>query len=390
MRKYIDGDPVNGLNYDWKKVLKTYRGLKIPPEYDYSSILPLQNDAIKWHVLMSERSVGKTTNLLLLGMVLNKLYGTVIQLVRNSIDKASYYRNLFNTINQYNNGQYIKALTDGEYDTIYYYQRQYFFAGTDDKGRVTKADKPFCIALDATDCYALCSSYEQPLGDWIVLDECFNDRNTDEEFIRFCHLCKTILRERQSGKIFVLGNTIDIHNIWFRQLEISDSIKTLHKGDSKILYTPDNMPIFTAFLDNRAPARRKKFNKSYFGFDNPELNAITGNGEWVIKQYPAACMHYGRKLIDRIACINYNDDVQLGVDLITSEDGEYLLVHPVHRYTAEQAELCYVNYQPLSPNEVVFGYDKLSRLIMDCHNRMRILYSDNQTGDVFNRFIGVL
>ena len=112
--KYIDNEPNNGIKYDWKKIMATYRKLGIPPEYDYSEIVPFENDKLKWYNLNSERSVGKTTNLLLVGMVMNRLYGTQIQLVRNHITKASYYNELFNTIVNYKYGQYILALTDGK------------------------------------------------------------------------------------------------------------------------------------------------------------------------------------------------------------------------------------------------------------------------------------
>ena len=49
--KYIDNEPNNGIKYDWKKIMATYRKLGIPPEYDYSEIVPFENDKLKWYNL---------------------------------------------------------------------------------------------------------------------------------------------------------------------------------------------------------------------------------------------------------------------------------------------------------------------------------------------------
>lgn len=81
--RYIDNDPVKGIKYDYAKINKMYRSLGIPDEYDYTQIVPFENENLKWYNLNSERSVGKTTNLLLYGMCMNAMYGTQIQLIYN-------------------------------------------------------------------------------------------------------------------------------------------------------------------------------------------------------------------------------------------------------------------------------------------------------------------
>ena len=58
--KYINNDPTQGINYDWKKIMNFYKKLGVPPDYDYSNILPLDKP-YKWHLLLSVKSVGKTT-----------------------------------------------------------------------------------------------------------------------------------------------------------------------------------------------------------------------------------------------------------------------------------------------------------------------------------------
>ena len=385
--KYIGNDPVKGIKYNWKKIMKEYKALGIPPEYDYTEIIPFENDALKWYNLNSERSVGKTTNLLLIGMVMNKLYGTQIQLVRHHIAKASYYKELFNTIVNYNEGQYILSLTDGKYNSVKYYQKRFFYIRTEDGKEVDRETTPFCVSLAAEDCYALCSTYEAPRGDLIILDECFNDKNKPDEFIRFVHLHKTIVRERMSDKIFILGNTLDVNNIWYRQLMIQNEIRKLKRGEAKVVYTSEGMPIYIHFLDNRSPEKRKEFNKAHYGFDNPELNAIVGNGEWNVKMYPQTCELKNRKRIVRGIFFNYHDDLFLEGEFIEAESGKYFEVHPSTYRTAHNGDLQFVLSMPVEKNQLYFGQDGISKAIRKMIARRRIVFSDNETGDLFDKFM---
>ena len=385
--RYIDNDPNLGIDYDWELIAKEYKKLGVPPEYDITEIIPLGNDALKWYILTSERSVGKTTNVLLVGMVMNKLYGTVIQLIRHHIDKASYYETLFNTIIAYNKGQYIKALTDGKFNSVKYHWKNFYYATTDEKGKIVKDEKPFCVSLAADECYSLCSFYEAPLGDWIVLDECFNETNRPEEFVHFVHLHKTIVRDRMSDKIIVLGNNLDVNNIWYRQLMIHNEVRKLHKGQSKIITTSEGMPIFVQFMENRLPEKRKKFNKAHYGFNNPQLNAITGNGNWNVKMYPQTCMLEERESILRGIFFSYHDDLYLEGEWINSKSGRYFALHNARMSTARTGELLYTLTFPNENNQILFGYDKLSKKILEAIRSKRVVFADNETGDLFQKFI---
>ena len=388
--RYIDNNPSYGILYDWEKIYKLYRSLGIPPEYDFTEIVPISNPELKWYNLNSERSVGKTTNLLLFGMCMNALYGTVIQLVRNHIDSASYYNNLFDTIVNYENGKYIEKLTKGRYNTVRYYQKKFYYQLVDENGKeMERASTPFCVALSADDCYALCSKYEAPRGDWIILDECFNDKNTPDEFIRFIHLHKTIVRERMSDKIFILGNVLDINNIWYRQLTIHNEVRRLKYGQSKVVHTPEGMPIYVAFMENKMPEKRKRFNKIHYGFDNPQINAITGNGSgWNVKQYPLTCMLEERELVQRGIYFNYHDDLYMEGEFIKTKCGFFFSLHPALYMSAKNGDIVYTMHMPREKNEVYFGAkDKLSTHILKMVCAKRVTFSDNETGHLFEKFL---
>lgn len=390
--RYIDNNPDLGIKYNWDKITKLYRSLDIPPEYDFTEIIPIGDDNLTWYNLNSERSVGKTTNLLLYGMCMNVMYGTQIQLVRHRIEQASYYTELFRTIVDYKEAHYITTLTKGKYNSVKYFQKRFYLQLVDEKGKELERDSiPFCIALGADECYNLCSKYEAPRGDWIILDECFNDKNTPEEFVRFIHLHKTIVRERISDKIFILGNVLDINNIWYRQLTIHNEVRKLKYGQSKVVYTTEGMPIFVAFLKNNMPEKRKKFNKLHYGFNNPQINAITGNGSgWNVKTYPLTCMLKNKECIGKGVYFNYHDDLYLGGSFIMTDSGLYFEVHPCNYESCKNGDIQYTMHIAIEKNQCFFGSDDLSKFILKLMQAKRIVFNDNETGHTFEKFLSEL
>lgn len=381
--KYIDNKQMLGINYDWGKIWKLYKKLGIPPEYDYSEILPLDDNSIGWYILNSERSVGKTTTALLIGLCMHEIYGTQIQIVRHKVAKASYYKDLFNTVLSFG---YVEKITGGKYNTIVEHWRRYYYAYQDESGIIEKSKTPIAVALDASDCYNLCSVYEAPLGDWIILDECFNESNTAEEYVRFCHLFKTIARERLSPKIIVLGNDLDPYNIWYRQLYIHKEILKIKKGEIKKLENNNGRNIFVAYLENKLPVMRKKFNAKFFGNADSSLASITGDG-WKMKNYPQTCELEEREFISRGIFFNYYDDEYIELEFIKCTLGLYLTFHPTTWRSAMHGDVCYTMQQPKEKNQIYFGHDKMSKFILDMILKKRVTFSDNETGELFKKFL---
>ena len=79
-KEYINGNPLNGVIYDFKFLRKEYQKLKCPPEVYNPCALPFET--CKWFVILSERARGKTTNLLLFGLLIFWHYHTGICYLR--------------------------------------------------------------------------------------------------------------------------------------------------------------------------------------------------------------------------------------------------------------------------------------------------------------------
>ena len=108
---YKKGDVNKTIEVDWKAIFELYNKLGCPKEYYNPSTLPI--DKAAFFFLTSERNTGKTTNLLLITMLLWQKYGMISGYLRQREEEVTpkELKNLMNVILA--NG-YIKKITDGE------------------------------------------------------------------------------------------------------------------------------------------------------------------------------------------------------------------------------------------------------------------------------------
>lgn len=280
--KYIDNDVNHGIKYDWKAIRKEYAKLKCPKIYHNPCNNPLED--CKYFVEFSMRSIGKTTGWLLLGMIMNKMYGTVIQYMRQTETQIAikHTKDLFSAIAA--NG-YIEKITDGQWNSVHYNSRRWYYAKCDPMGKIVEvAPEHFMSVLVVTNSFEYKSGYNAPTGDLIIFDEFVNDFYYPDEFVHFADLCKTIIRDRLSPIIVMACNNIEKNSIYYRELEIYEEVNHLQPNETTIKTTDRGTSIFINYID--APEQKKqhlgKINQAFFGFSNKKLGSITGE-DWAIK-----------------------------------------------------------------------------------------------------------
>ena len=283
--KYIDNDPKKGILYDWKKIRKEYKKLKIPKEYYYP--LKVQWENAGYCMALSDRARGKTSEVLILGGIMNKLYGTVIHYIRQDEKTITPYsmRDLFATLVECG---YIEKLTDGLYHDVYYYGHKWYYCNYDENGKRTEtAPEHFMICLHLGESDKRKSSYNCPRGDLIIFDEFIQLSGYGySDFIRFSDLVSTIFRKRLCGCVYMLSNTIDLTSPWFDEFCIRDDINSMEQGESRLIESPLGTKVFVEILKADASELSRSVNLRYFGFPNPKLAAITGKGTWATEMYP--------------------------------------------------------------------------------------------------------
>lgn len=280
--EYIDGRQKLGIKIDWKLVRKEFRKLHCP----VTSHNPLKADMEKcgYVIDLSDRSRGKTTNKLIVGLILFKLYGINLHYIRQSSEDCELknIRKLYDTVLDYN---YISAIFSDEYNDIKYVGKRWYLLKRNEKGICYQCedDCTYCCGLDESD--HMKSTYNAPRGDMIFFDEFISTFFGVSDFIRFSDICKTIIRDRLSPVIFMSANTINKNSPWFDELCIRKDIEPMEMGDKKYIESELGTHIYLEILTADTSEERENVNKRFWGFPNPKLLSITGKGTWATESF---------------------------------------------------------------------------------------------------------
>lgn len=386
MIKYIDNNMEHGIKYDFNAVKKELARLHCPPNV-YN---PFKSHVItsgKWYLDLSERSTGKSTNWILLGMCMHKLYGTQIIYIRETKDMIlpAHSRQLFDTILEH---KYVQAITEGAYDTVYYSSRAWYYHNTEHD---ETAPDPFMLVLSIDENILNKSSLNTPRGDLIIFDEFISKRNYANQFVDFCDTLKTVIRERDSALIVMLANTIDRHTFWFKELGIYEQIQKMEIDTSQEYTTKGGTKISIALMGKKAnqmPEHRKEHNSKFFGFFNPKLNAITG-GDWAMNIYPHPPKALDNDKPERLIFNRYirHNNYLLNVELYRSKElGLYCICHKAN--TTYDDSIIYTLENISAKNErYKWGDNRVDKLLYKLIKGNRWYYATNLEGSLMENYM---
>lgn len=384
--EYHDNDKKKGIKYDFSLIRKEFKKLKIPNDVYNPLTIPFEWS--KFNILLSPRSKGKTTNILLLGLIFNKLYGTKLEYIRSSHDMITPSKagSLFSVIVQ--NG-YIEKLTGGKYNNVKLHWGSWYYTKIDDKGEIIEQSDEIMkmLSIDRAEKYK--SSYNAPEGDFIIFDEFIGKYYPPNEFVRFLDLFKTIQRDRISPIIFMLANTIDRESEYFNELEIYEEIHTLEMGEDIKVTTEKGTPIYIAILNNddKLQKKQKIQNSLFYGFKNPRISSITGT-DWSHVAYShLPSVRTDDKLIDRRHYIQYSNRL-INLELRFCEElGLYIYCHKATRVYEDS--IIYTNDTMIKNKQYrfLFGSTNLDKKIFTLYNQNKWYYQNNTIGSQVNNYI---
>ena len=387
---YIDNKIENGIQYDYAAIEKEYRRLGVPDAFYTPPFAAIPRN--KYLISLSDRSTGKTTNWLLYGLVMNKLYGTVIQYVRATEGELapSHAEKLVEVLRSYNSGEYIRKLTNGEFNSIYYHWKQFYYCYVDDNNmRVAVSEKPIiqCLSIDRANDYK--STYNAPVGDIIILDEFIGKYYRPGEAIQFMDLTKTIIRDRQSPFIVMLANTINLTSHYFEEMEISRDVRNMKKGEVRSVTTEKGTHIFIEIVDvNITKSKeRQTVNRLFYGFKNPKLNAITGEGLYAFDSVPHIPKH-----TESYYVIQNNIYIETGIDLLQCEYcyDDVLQYHfEIHRANRTYDDSVILSLELKEDVRYLFGFGtkRLQGIFGRFLAERKVYFSSNEIGTVFYDYV---
>lgn len=287
-RKYINDNPLYGVLIDWNLALSIFNSLEIPDDvYNPTrAIRETVENECRYNVGMSKRSTGKTTNYLIIGIILWWLYGVHSVYIRQREDMISPKNtgDLFDVIIEHG---YISKITDDTFNTVVYRARRWFFVKKVDGEITDQSDDYFCFMCDIEHYQDIKSGFNDPLADWLIYDEFISKMYYPNEFVDLCHLISTIKRKRRSTIINMLANCIDIYSIYFNELSIADEVQKMPAGSHAVITSPKGTKIYVERIEPNEKAKRQDEIDTmlYFGFVNPKMAAITGD-DWAMDNYP--------------------------------------------------------------------------------------------------------
>lgn len=390
--KYYFNNEVYGRIYNWNAIFNLFDTLKIPDTV-WKPRREILNS--KYGVLISSRSIGKTSNVLLLGLCQRALYNTQICYVRSTEQEftPTEAKKLVSVINEYEGGRYIRQLTKDKYNCIIYKARAFYYALVED-GQVLEKESEECIKVLTVDRWLeYKSTLNMPRGDFFIFDEFVKPRYAPDEFIKFSDVFKTVARDRMSPVIFMLANGINMTNPYYSELEIKSYLRALKDGQRISVTTEGGTKIYIerCAVPPKAKEKRAFFNSLFLGFKNPKLGAITGGQLWALPNVPHLYSREEKERVEYICRQIYLDyeGEYLRLDIVDDDrNGVHLEVVPA-RVSKDDAIILTLN-PPSDPREIYLlggRRRKLRRLLLDIISEGKVFFATNEQGAVFKSYI---
>jgi hypothetical protein len=390
---FYDGKEEHGIIIDWQKVFRKYhqimRSCKAPLELFDPSTAPV-NEA-KYFVYMSERASGKTTNWLLIGMILFEMYGIQTQYIRQTDDmiKPSICGEIFNVILTFHAGRYIKEITSNRYCGVYIHWKKAYFCNYDDNGKPDNiAPEPFLSFLSIDQNMNYKSGYNAPRGDLILFDEFIGNTYRINEFVDFIDLCSTIIRKRKSPIIVMMSNTINYNSTYFHELEISREVKKLKVGQNRLIETEKGTKVYCELIGLKPSAIKSQINRLFYGFKNPRLAAITGGEQtWSFNPVPHIVHEENEEVLNKSLRIDCGD-IFLQVEVLETESrGLICNVHESSRKIFDDTII--LTNGDITSREQMFGIGKgsLCKLVWKLYSENKWYFDTNETGSMVENYV---
>lgn len=362
--------------------------MNINKNFKWVTLDRIKKEHAQYNWLIGQRSNGKT-------------YAVLKEAIDNWVDngKQTAYIRRWREDFRGKNGQtifdalthdnYISKRTKGEWTDIYYFSGRWYFCKYEDGKRITQ-EKPFCYAFSLTNMeHDKSTSY--PLITLVIFDEAISrDGYINDEFVLFCNVLSTIIRQREDVVIYLLGNTVNKYCPYFTEMGLTN-VKNMNEGDVDVYtYGDSNLRVAVQFTDSIT--KKGKPSDVYFAFNNPKLQMITGQGNnvWELDIYPHCPIKYDKTDIKFIYFIKFNDDL-LQCEIVQKERSFFTYVHRKTTILRDtQHDLIYdtechseVNYR----RNILKSTDELDKKIAWFYKIDKVFYQDNEVGDIINNYL---
>lgn len=287
----------------------------------------------------------------------------------------------------------IIALSDGEYNGVFYRAKEFHLCYYDEDGKITKKDPTaFCIAR-SVNTWETTKGADVGIINLICYDEFMSREGyLKDEFVAFCNLCSSIIRNRKDCVIYCIANTVSKYCPYWAEFGI-EGVDKMKQGEIRV-YTYPNSKMKLAIEYCATSLVTKEVNESFFAFENAQLQVIQ-SGEWEMASYP----HAPYKIFDDD--IRYRFYIFFGGQLLQGQ-----IIHPSYgqhskdlfiffcRQTKDieikdntvlystnpTLSICHVRFLKDQPTEI---HKLITNLILKNH----MYFSDNEVGEIVRNWL---
>lgn len=208
-----------------------------------------------------------------------------------------------------------------------------------------------------------------------------------DEFICFCNLLSSLVRDRDDVVIYMLANTVNKYCPYFSEMGLGD-VDKIPQGELRVYNFGQSELRVAVEYCSEVKATKKVANK-LFAFDNPQLEMVK-NGRWEIKNYARPLYQLDPDWTKLVFYIYFNEQMIKG-NLIVHKTDVFLFFHRQTKdveisdttpfYTSDFcASRCHVRYLQDCPTEA-------HKLIFELVRRNAMCFADNEVGEIVRNWL---
>lgn len=359
----------------------------------YYSLDRIKKIDAQYNIIYGLRSNGKTFSVQLTGLENYIKYGEQMCIVRRyEIDfQGKRGSDMFtHLVANPKRGNIVKELSNGEWEDIYYWSSRWYLCKYNEKGERIKDAEPFCYGFSiSSQEHDKSTSY--PKITTIMFDE-FMTRGAYlvDEFVKFTNVLSTIIRDRENVRIYMLGNTVNKYNPYFKEMGL-DNVLKMKPGEIQTYQfatlNDKTLKIAVEYADNPNP--KGKPSDVYFAFNNPKLKMIT-NGMWELAIYPHLPYKYERDNIVAEYFVLWENEalhceiIQLDNIMFTYCHSKTTPIKDTDNYLIFSTEY---NAKPNYRRRITKPSDEIARKISWFFANEKVFYSNNEVGEIMRNYI---
>lgn len=370
-----------------------------PEELQYYRLDRIKKENAQYNIIYGERSNGKSFAVeeeILLNYIKTGEQGAIIRRYDTDLQGKLGQAVFEHFVSNPKRGNIIEQITNGKWNSIYYYSQRWYLSYIDENNNRTKDIDPFCYGFTlAGQEHVKSTSY--PRVTTILFDE-FMTRiyYLPDEFVTFVNVLSTIIRDRDNVKIYMCGNTVNKFNPYFKEMGL-DNVLKMKQGDIQIYkFAAMKDKVLTIAVEySDGIAKNGKPSDVYFAFNNPKLKMIT-NGMWEVALYPHLPYKYKQKDIQFTFFIIWERNIlQCELIQVYDEDKKITVTFIyIHMKTTELQNDCedliYSTDYDSRLNwrrKITKPIDDIDRKLMWFFKSEKVFYQDNEVGELVRNYM---